>query len=456
MILREHLAIPSPQQVRLHSLTVDIVHPDCKRPLFSLPAFSAGLTPSGDTQYGVDHRLVLDACRVLTNRAAKEPDGYIAHDCAGHQRLSLDTVLLRPGRYFYHLASPQGTGTSTSTSKYPIVGDMTAWRFPESIPSHWIRNRSVEEQSELYDNEFNSSSSMSTAVLEEDKRCIITRYRQSCENARLVPQDQGDWFYANDMSDYNLAGHRTGVNDVANGVTLRSDVHRCLDRHSFVFYPVDGGRFAAYFVRRGDAEYAELFHRRPVDMPIRVSDQFLYARFAYTVINLLHSTRGFDLAPTNEEVERLRADRLSTKKALKVTGKQAQSKLEVVHEGVDITMSETSAGNQDAEGANGTDTEAVDSESSVAQPMTEDLYATADKRYRDRFLRRFPDQAVEEVDNPPESLATSCHTDTPRMLRLMSEYIKNNPQVWKASWLPADATRPDVEGYCAGRITRSD
>ena len=42
------------------------------------------------------------------------------------------------------------------------------------------------------------------------------------------------------------------------------------------------------------------------------------------------------------------------------------------------------------------------------------------------------------------------------MLRLMSEYFKNNPQVWKASWIPPDAARPDVEGYTLRRITGTD
>ncbi|TBU59987.1 hypothetical protein BD310DRAFT_923640 [Dichomitus squalens] len=439
MRIRQQLTPPSPQEVLLHTLTVDIIHPGFNRPLFSLPAFSDEPTPSGDTQYGVDHRLVLDACRILTNLTANDQDGYIAHDCAGEQRVSLDISLLSPGRYFYHLASP---GT---TSKYRIVKDFSAWRLPASIPSHWVRTRTPEERSALYRYEFNSASAMSRVVVSEDGHCVITQYQQSCENAHLVPKEHEDWFNGNNMTDYNLSGPLTGLDDVANGLTLRSDVHQCLDRHGFVFYPVEGNRFVAYVVRRGAFEHAELFHQRLVTLPNRVSDQFVYARFAYTFINLPRDKDAFDVFPVSEEVERRRAARLAVRKMPKEAGRQKRSKLEVIHGGADIITSEMSEGSR---GNSGTDAETVDSEDSMLQPMTEISYAAADKKYRDRFLKRFPDQA-EEVDNPPESLVTSCHTDTPRMLRLMSEYMKKNPQVWKTSSTPAEATRPDVEGYYA-------
>ena len=40
------------------------------------------------------------------------------------------------------------------------------------------------------------------------------------------------------------------------------------------------------------------------------------------------------------------------------------------------------------------------------------------------------------------------------MLRLSSEYIKKNPQVWQTSTTPAGATREDVEGFYADWLTR--
>ena len=60
-----------------------------------------------------------------------------------------------------------------------------------------------------------------------------------------------------------------------------------------------------------------------------------------------------------------------------------------------------------------------------------------------------------EVEYPPNTFM-GCHAETPRMLRLRSEYIKRNPQVWRTSATPSDATREDVEGLYADSLTRAD
>ena len=57
--------------------------------------------------------------------------------------------------------------------------------------------------------------------------------------------------------------------------------------------------------------------------------------------------------------------------------------------------------------------------------------------------------ALEEVDNPPESLRTTYHPETAKMLRLKSEYIRGHPEVWQTSATPAEATRADAEGLYA-------
>lgn len=74
------------------------------------------------------------------------------------------------------------------------------------------------------------------------------------------------------------------INDSANGITLRSDIHCCLDRHSFVLFPVGDEKFMTYVVRGTEVDYAGLFHRRLVTIPTRVADEFVYARFAYCII----------------------------------------------------------------------------------------------------------------------------------------------------------------------------
>ncbi len=144
---------------------------------------------------------------------------------------------------------------------------------------------------------------MSDGVKALDQRCIVTKYARCtfalpghprsvadvmntcftvCENARLVPSAQKDWFYSNDMEQHGLS-EVAGINDVGNGVTsLRSDARACLDRSGFVFYPV-GGRYISYVVSYKELEYATLFHRQFVSMHARVAAQFIYARFALNI-----------------------------------------------------------------------------------------------------------------------------------------------------------------------------
>ncbi len=71
---------------------------------------------------------------------------------------------------------------------------------------------------------------------------VLAKSYTELENARLVPRDQLDWFIGNDMAQFSL-NHNFSINDVANGVTLRSDVHACMDRHTFALYPSEGGPY---------------------------------------------------------------------------------------------------------------------------------------------------------------------------------------------------------------------
>ena len=86
------------------------------------------------------------------------------------------------------------------------------------------------------------------------------------------------------MHIHNLRTNIMQPNDIANGVCLRADIHRCLDRGGFVFYPAKN-QFVTYFVQSA-WDYAERYHRVPVQLHERVSIQFFYARFAYNIITI--------------------------------------------------------------------------------------------------------------------------------------------------------------------------
>ena len=98
------------------------------------------------------------------------------------------------------------------------------------------------------------------------------------------------------------------VNDVANGITLRSDIHRCLDRHGFVFLPAGNKEFMTYVVGDTETNYVGMLHRRLVTIPTRVVDESLYAHFAYCIVNQKRDPDFATIAlPVSAAVERARA-----------------------------------------------------------------------------------------------------------------------------------------------------
>ena len=82
----------------------------------------------------------------------------------------------------------------------------------------------------------------------------MIEYEDSCEAAHLVPLQESDWFYKNEMSQYTSGGNdeQRAINDLSNILLLRSDVHRAFDRKNFVFVPKYHGELYVNVV--GDSE----------------------------------------------------------------------------------------------------------------------------------------------------------------------------------------------------------
>ena len=279
-----------PPQILPYHGDVRIYHPYYGDRLLSFAAHDTLPEEPG----GVVYQIVKDACYII----AKNENGFLAVDREGNNSVSGDPQLLKPGKYYYHLNS--------KVANYQVVADFASWPFAAPIPAHWVRtDRTTKQYAQLCSRYAASSTEMSRVVKVNDAGCIITNYVSctcyrllfmpstppfmldaACENAHLVPLDQVDWFTVHSMDDYSL-NPDAGINDVANGVTLRSDVHACLNRQGFFFYPIGERRYLAYTVKRHEEDYAELFHRREVRMHDRIAGEFLYARFAYNIINLL-------------------------------------------------------------------------------------------------------------------------------------------------------------------------
>lgn len=80
---------------------VRVLHPFLAHelPLLKLPALDVS---KDDTTVGVQHRLVLDACWIITNHQSGFLSGSRVRS-EEEQRLDPNLEIVSPGRYFYHL-----------------------------------------------------------------------------------------------------------------------------------------------------------------------------------------------------------------------------------------------------------------------------------------------------------------------------------------------------------------
>ncbi|TFK92370.1 hypothetical protein K466DRAFT_659353 [Polyporus arcularius HHB13444] len=390
MAIRDPLGPPAQREIRLYGV-VDILHPGYEERylLLQLPALDPVDTPNGEPQMGgVDLRLALDACRVLTNNR----EGFLSESRNGDNpvQVSGSEELLVQSQYYYHLAGHLG-----SMYKYPVVTAFAAWTLPTSIPEHWAHDETAVARSALQERFGRPASAMSTAVKNFDGGCVLTKFLASTQNARYVPKEEQAWFDGNHGT-YHCLNAKAGINDTANGVTLRSDVHLCFDRGGFVFYPFNAltREYLVYSLSNVESDYTDLLHRRPVTMHERTSATLVYARFAYAVI--LRGAPGWvgNEVPIRDVVKAVAAQ-------LNSSAKQGPSDSAAAR-----AASFTAASNE-----------------SVAIYME----GYDEKQWEEGWKERFP-KFSQEVEDPPDTWVQS-HPDTVRIGRLAAAYKAKNPQI---------------------------
>ena len=113
------------------------------------------------------------------------------------------------------------------------------------------------------------------------------------QNAHLVPKAVKDWPSLSRLSGFSYrddtARPQPPINDTANGITLRADLHGCMDDHVLILYP-KGARFVAHFLQENLAETAcERYHNIPCRLRAGTGIAFVYARFVYCIFARLNS-----------------------------------------------------------------------------------------------------------------------------------------------------------------------
>ncbi|EEQ84126.1 hypothetical protein, variant [Blastomyces dermatitidis ER-3] len=268
--------------------SINFLHPGYQEPrnvLLYLPRVDQ---EAGPHTFGVHHQTALIACQIIGNNAFKT--GRLCHDKDGRQPVNvpLDGVLTDPTYYFL---------VDAGASKYPIVPSFQDWEFPhDCIPDAWGP----------------------PSVFPEPRisRCGITNFSTCTEEAHLVPKEELLWYYRNGMSQYctNLGD----IDDSANLVSLRPDIHKCFDNRWFVIVPkVAGGRdapevvtgtrsahYVSHILSTAAAEYWPTYHNTIVQYLDSKSRPYLFARFAWAILLFV---KPFVTAGDSRHVVRLQA-----------------------------------------------------------------------------------------------------------------------------------------------------
>jgi hypothetical protein len=271
--VRAPAQLPLPPQYRqLHILFRHPGYDDGNNVLFKLHAPDT----DDDGQPGLFAQLAIDACAV------------IAGDCAGRGWLSLlrdgsapidPTSTLRKRSYYFHL--------DAADDPYAIVPNFRQWSYPhDCLPPHW-------QQLALDSGTVSSSiilapSNLTTALLIRDGSCRLSGCREQLQVAHVVPQSELDWWRANDMSRYNTGSAAT-LDDTANALLLRADLHMAFDKPRIAFVPkpaTDGSMRLVAHLLEHSPELKHLYHNRELH-PTAVGVDMLYARFAWSVFTLL-------------------------------------------------------------------------------------------------------------------------------------------------------------------------
>ncbi|KAH8695718.1 hypothetical protein GQ44DRAFT_719434 [Phaeosphaeriaceae sp. PMI808] len=280
LILRPPLL--DPKYTKQGHFPIQFCHPGYvkKNTLFTLWATDE----SAPGTSGLYARFALDACAIV---AANRHDGWLSIyqdiDDARKHPIGAETVL-HGRKYYYHL---EPLPDDELGEPYKIVPHFGEWEFPhDGMPPHWqdmAADRAAPASAR-------SRSNLSDALRTQDGYCSISRCREKLQAAHIVPQVEGEWFERNNMSIYNSNQTIVGMDDIANAILLRADLHLAYDEPKFTFVPKGVGSSARLFIHLVDTseELVDLYHNRPLTLS-SLSIEMLYARLAWTIFHRLGS-----------------------------------------------------------------------------------------------------------------------------------------------------------------------
>ncbi|RMZ72365.1 endoglucanase type c [Pyrenophora seminiperda CCB06] len=244
---------------------------------------------------GLYTQFALDACAII---AGNRTEGWLSTlrnpQQARDNRVDANSIL-HEDDYYFHL--PQDENADGFTDPYPTVRTFSEWIFPhQRIPPYWQQLPAPSKEPFLYTPA--NSWELTSAVRYCDRHCRISGHRDELQVAHIVPQDEAAWWKTNDMNRYNYNILRNDLDDVANAILLRADLHLAWDRRRFVFVPKpssDGsGMRLVCHTLDPPAGYWHLYHNRELHNSA-VGVEQLFARFAWSLFSILNPLLSHDV-----------------------------------------------------------------------------------------------------------------------------------------------------------------
>jgi HNH endonuclease len=156
--------------------------------------------------------------------------------------------------------------------QYAIVPSFQDWEFPhDQLPKLWPQ----------------------VPTLPATRRCSISNFTFAVDSAHLMPQEEAVWYQRNDMARYGDA-ILGDMNNPANVIPLKSDLHTCFDNRWFAIIPkvtepkttAQSPQYVTHILRRHAAELWPTFHNIIVENLHSTARPYPFARFAWAI--LLH------------------------------------------------------------------------------------------------------------------------------------------------------------------------
>lgn len=241
---------------------------------------------NGGTHHGIHHGTALLLCGIIAGGAWH---GWLSESVAGPRLTASPEAVLTKSDYYYHLPYPTDVLPSPSAPyKWPAVLSLDDLPFPHGRPPPGWTFGGPDTALSFYSNA--SVSSMSQAVRDRDVTCRVTDWADGTERAHLCARKALDWFTREELERYNTRTNLSGatsVDDMANAITLRQDVHTALDKGDFIFVRKHA-RWVPHFLnptRNLGPEY----HNVPIEMPAVVNEAFILANIAIAILPLVHN-----------------------------------------------------------------------------------------------------------------------------------------------------------------------